>query len=568
MYNILGLNFGHDGAAAVLKDGRLACAISNERLSRKKKASGVTREMIQYVLDAAGLTLDDIDFVAFAGFSYSPDNVVKILDTSGTEVTSNTEWRTRREELIGERMTIESLTEVEGKRFKSVFVNHHMAHAAAAYYTSPFDRSACFTLDGSRGRPEGCSLFAYGEGNKLHYYSCPGVMVGNAYSEFTRKLGLGSGLSKAGTTMALASYGRPVDGALRRWRYYGQSYYRRFRYCQPSDNVFTNLMWSDFSGLPPHTVLAREQSDSQRAMDIAASLEYVFERTILANAVELYARTKDFNGGNLCLSGGSFLNANANTLLKKESHFDRLHLFPGCGDDGTAVGAALYLAHHRLGLPRVSYAPCEYTYTGRTYTTAAPRGERYHARAVAREISQGKIVAFFHGGSEFGPRALGHRSIFADPRNPRMKDILNSRVKHREWFRPFAPIVLSEKAGEWFEIDFESKLMLFIVPILDPRALPAVAHVDGSARLQTVTRDDDPKLYDLIAAFDAITGVPVILNTSLNDNDEPLVETPEEALRFFDSHDVDLLVLEDRVFQKEIVGGSVKLNDSASAPLH
>jgi carbamoyltransferase len=551
VFNILGLNFGHDGTAAVLKDGRLACAISNERISRLKKAAGVTPEMIQYVLDAAGLTLDDIDYVALVDFRYQPGHFLKVLDPDGTEVTSNVTWAARKARLVGARMTLDLLTEVEGRRIKSALVNHHMAHAASTFYTSPFDQAACFTLDASHGQPEHCSLFAYGDGHKLHYHSCPGVMIGNAYSDFTRKLGLGPGLTKAGTTMALASFGRPQELALTRWRHYGQSYYARGNRYQAADNVFTNLMWSDLSGLPPHGTVPVEQSDSQPAMDIAAGIEYIFEQTILQNATELHALTKRYNGDNLCLAGGSFLNSNANMLVKTDSPFARVHLFPGCGDDGTAVGAALYLAHHRLGAPRVSYAPREYMYTGRTYAIADPVGEPYDARAVARALSQGQIVAFFHGGSEFGPRALGHRSLFADPRNPKMKDILNHRVKHREWFRPFAPIVLSEKASAWFDIDFESKLMLFIAPIREPDRLPAVAHVDGSARLQTMTRDDNPKVHALIEAFDAITGVPVILNTSLNDNGEPLVETPQDALRFFEHHDVDMLVLEDRLLRRE-----------------
>ena len=563
MYNILGLNFGHDGAAAILRDGRLVCAISNERLSRQKKASGVTREMIHYVLDAAGLTLDDIDVAAFASFQYRPDPYIKVVGPGGVEVTSNAIWRELRSQFSIQRLTIDTYVELEGRRIKGALVHHHMAHAASAYYTSPFDRAACFTMDASRGRPEDCSLFAYGEGHQLHYHSCPGLMIGNAYCEFTTKLGLGSGLTKAGTTMALASFGAPQPLAVERWRRYGQSYYARRR-CQPSDSVFINHMWADLSGLPPHAMLPPEQNDSRTAMDIAASLEYIFEETIVRHATALHTRTRGYNGDNLCLAGGSFLNSNANMRVRRESPFARVHLFPGCGDDGTAVGAAMYVAHHVLGAPRVSYAPREYMYTGRSYAITEPDGEPYDARAVAQALSEGQIVAFFHGGSEFGPRALGHRSLLADPRHPQMKDILNRRIKHREWFRPFAPIVLEEKAADWFDIDFASKLMLFIAPIREPERLPAVAHVDGSARLQTMAREDNPRVHELISAFDAITGVPVILNTSFNDNGEPLVETPEDALRFFRTHDVDMLVLEDRVFRRR-AAASQTLSEAVGA---
>jgi carbamoyltransferase len=541
MYNILGLNFGHDAAAAVLKNGKLACAISNERISRRKKAAGVTQEMLDYVLDTAELKLQDIQFVAYGAFLPHKDNAVKILDMAGNEYTRPIF------DVTGPDTVIDTIAQIGAQRFQSAFVHHHTAHAASAFYTSPYERAACFTMDASMFRPEACSLFAYGEGHKLHYLMCPGLMIGNAYSNFTDKLGIGNGLFKAGTTMALASYGKPSALALERWEYYGKSFYARDD--QLSDPVFIDHMWSDLAGLPPHAVFTKEQSDSKEAMNIAASMEHVFEQTILKAARELFERTKNYNGGNLCLSGGSFLNSNANMLVRRESPFKNVHLFNGCGDDGTAVGAALYIAHHFANVPRMTYEPREYMYTGRSY--AAPQGGRpYDAREVAKALAEGRIVAHVHGGSEFGPRALGNRSLFADPRNPNMKDILNQRVKHREWFRPFAPIVLSEKARDWFDIDFESKLMLFIAPIRQPDKLPAVAHVDGSARLQTMSRGDNPKVYELIEEFDRITGVPVILNTSLNDNGEPLVETPQDAINFFKKNEVDLLVIEDRMFAR------------------
>lgn len=542
MYNILGLNFGHDGSAALVKNGKLVCAISNERLSRQKKAEGVTREMIQYVLQAGGLALDEIQFVAFSSFFYRPNNYIRVFDAAGREV------REHLLDITGPQTVLDMSALIEGRQFKAVFVHHHMAHAASAYYTSPFDAAACLTLDASRYRPEACSLFAYGDQASLHYLSCPGLMIGNAYSYFTEKLGLGPGLTKAGTTMALASYADPPPLAVERWQYYGRSYYARQD--QGSDDVFMNLMWSDLSGLPPHSSLSREQSDSQEAMATAAGLEYIFEQTILKSACELYQRTKSYNGGNLCLSGGSFLNSITNMLLKRQSPFGNIHLFPACGDDGLAVGAALYILHHFLKVPRVRYEPREIMYLGRSYEIHEQGGQPYDPHTIAKAISEGAIVAFFHGGSEFGPRALGHRSIFADPRSPHMKDTLNQRVKHREWFRPFAPIALSEKAADWFDIDFESKHMLFIAPIRDPDKIPAVAHIDGSARLQTLAREDSPQVYELIEHFDRLTGVPILLNTSLNDNGEPLVETPQDALNFFSTHDVDWLVLENRMFKK------------------
>lgn len=541
MHNILGFNFGHDGSAAVLKNGRLVCAISNERLSRKKKAEGVTAQMVDYVLDAAGLKLSDIDLVGFSSFFYSPGNYIKVFGKTGVECIQNVL------DLNGGVTTAEGSMQIGPQRIKAFFVHHHLCHAASAFYTSPFDVAACFTLDASRFRPEACSLFAYGQGNKVHYLYCPGLMIGNAYADFTEKLGLGLGLLKAGTTMALASFGKPLPAVMDKCEYYGRSWYERT--FQDSDPVFINTMWSEISGLAPHVTLSRQESDSPLARDIAASLQYVFEESILSYTKKLYEQTRSYNGGNLCLSGGSFLNSNTNMRLKLDSPFKNIHLLPACGDDGLAIGSAMYLAHHYYDVPRQQYEPHEYMYLGKRYAVP-PTGEPYDAMTVARELSEGKIVAFFREGSEFGPRALGHRSILADPRNPQMKDILNQRVKRREWFRPFAPVVLSEKANKWFEIDFESKLMLFIAPIRCIEKIPAVSHVDGSARLQTLQRQDNPVLYDLIEKFESITGVPILLNTSLNVNNEPLVETPQDALNFFNNAEVDLLVLEDRVLRK------------------
>src|SRR4051794_20907650 len=208
MVNILGLNFGHDAAAAVVKNGKLVCAVSNERISRRKKAAGVTKEMVEYVLDAAKLKLEEIQFVAYGAFLPHKDNHVKILDLGGNEV------KTPIFDVTGPDTVIDTVAQIGELRFQSAFVHHHTAHAASAFFTSPFERAACFTMDASQFRPEACSLFAYGDGNKLHYLMCPGLMIGNAYSNFTDKLGIGNGLFKAGTTMALASFGQPSPAAL------------------------------------------------------------------------------------------------------------------------------------------------------------------------------------------------------------------------------------------------------------------------------------------------------------------------------------------------------------------
>ncbi len=545
MVNILGLNYGHDGSAAVVRNNRLVCAISNERLSRVKKAVGVSREMVQYVLDGAGLSLRDISCVAFATYLYSPDNYVKLINPNGDEIQSHLF------DLFGDQVFHQGNVQIEGLRIPAVFINHHMTHCASAFYTSDFDHAACLSVDASGRHPEACSLFAYGFGNKMHYFYCPGIMIGNAYSVFTEKLGLGPGLTKAGTLMGLAPYGKPLPVAVERAEEFGRSWYEhKF---QEVENVRIRYLWNQVTRTDPWYVFPREKSDSKEAMDIAASIQHIFEQTMVRAANRLFEETKEFNDGNLCLSGGSFLNSETNMKIARETPFERVHLFPGCGDDGTAVGAALFTAHHLYDQPREKYSMADYSYLGRApmlNTEEAQLGRPLDLDAVARAISDGKIVAWFQGPAEFGPRALGNRSILADPRRADMKDILNSKIKKREWFRPFAPAVLEEKSHDWFDIEFESKLMLFIAGVKRPAEIPAVSHVDNTARLQTVANSDNPRFYALLQAFDRLTGVPVLLNTSLNINNEPLVETTADARRFFDTVPVDMLVLEDRMIER------------------
>lgn len=542
MANILGLQFGHDGAAAIIKDQRLVAAINNERLSRKKKAFGVSSEMISYVLDAANLTLDDIELVAICSYIYQESNYVKILTPKGG---------------VLERSVVDLPTglthqlckiRVGTKELPAILVQHHIAHCASAFFSSSFEQSACLSVDASMNRPEACSLFAYGDKNKLHYLRCPGVMIGNAYSVLTEKLGIGPGLTKSGTTMALASFAEPSSEIQENWSQFAKGFYERE--FQPSDAVFINSMWSRLSSLPPHVSLTNEESDSEHAQEIAANLQFIFEEALLKASEELFTETESFNQGNLCLSGGSFLNSNANMTLRLRSPFKDFHLFPACGDDGTAVGAALFACHDFLGKARQDYSPKDIAYLGRPIPSPKD-GEPYNPQAIAEAISEGKIVAFCHGRSEFGPRALGNRSLLADPRNPEMKDIINQRVKHREWFRPFAPAVLSAYAEEWFEAAFPSPFMLYIASAKKPDEIPAVMHVDNTARLQTVSEEDNPTFYELLSAFHELTGVPILLNTSLNDNGEPLVETPEDARNFFAKGNVDILVLNDKVFFNE-----------------
>jgi len=548
MVAILGLCFGHDGAAALVKDGRLVSAVAKERIDRRKKSGGVTRDLIGYVLEEAGVRFDQLDALAcgefipyFEGSTFLNDpHAITVLDPRGTPVP-----RAARVEGLGSYTALKA--SFDGVVKPLALVDHHLAHCASAFYTSGFERAACLSVDASFGRPEHSSLAALGEGRGIASHSCPGALIGNAYAVFTERLGLGSGLHKAGTLMGLAAYGtvRPVvrerlDHFCRPFTDWGA----------PDVHAYVDSLWTGITGRGPDECLAAAESDGREAMDIAASIQFLFETILVGHARELRARAGDRHGGNLCLSGGSFLNCDTNTRIVRTSGFDRVHLFPACGDDGTAAGAALYVAHALYLEPRRDYEPSEIMYLGRGHEVP-PLGRPLDLGTVARVLAGGGIVALYQGRGEFGPRALGNRSILADPRRSEMRDILNRDIKMREWFRPFAPAVLAERAGEWFALEGESPYMLLLAEVKQPDRIPAATHVDGTARPQTVRRRDNPVFYDLIAAFGEITGVPVLINTSLNVNNEPLVETPDDALRFFRATGVDMLVLGDRMVRRD-----------------
>jgi carbamoyltransferase len=347
-------------------------------------------------------------------------------------------------------------------------------------------------MDCSMGKIEANSLVAYGKGKKLFAEYCPGEMVGVLYGEVTEKLGLGPALHKAGTTMGLSSYGTPFD----------------FDYQSYTDDI-------------------------KHKMNVAASVQNLFENKVLSVLNDI-----DQNSDNLCLSGGSFLNCNANSEVVRKSKFKQFHHFPACGDDGTAVGSALYVSHHILGEARYDYEPQDICYTGRDYPSQTP--DYNH---IARQIADGKIIGWFQGKSEFGPRALGNRSILADPRNFHNRDLINHVVKNREWFRPFAPVVLEECYQDWFDFPIPSPYMLYTAQVKQPEKVPAITHVDGSARFQTVTEKSNKHYYNIIKAFGELTGVPVLLNTSLNGNGQPILETEEDAQEFYKNSKLDMMII-------------------------
>jgi carbamoyltransferase len=464
MANILGLNFGHDGSVCLVKNGKLEFAIATERITKVKKQSGFTEEVIDYFLDSTGISIDDIDCIATNDF---------------------------KQEVFGNQYLVEEFS-IKGKSIKTYIIPHHLSHCASAYYTSPYDEAYCFSMDCSMGKPEANSLVAYGRGKNLKAMYCPAEMVGVLYGEVTERLGLGPALHKAGTTMGLASYGTPFD----------------FDYQSYTDDI-------------------------KHKMNVAASVQDLFEKKVLNVLSEIDNKTD-----NLCLSGGSFLNCNANSKVVMHSKFKNVHHFPACGDDGTSVGSALYVAHHILGESRHDYQQKDLCYTGREYQSQTPDYEY-----IAKQLADGKIIGFFQGRSEFGPRALGNRSILADPRNFHNRELINHVVKNREWFRPFAPVTLEECYQDWFDFPIPSPYMLYTAQVKQPEKIPAVTHVDGSARFQTVTEESNKHYYEIIKAFGKLTGVPVLLNTSLNGNGQPILETEEDAREFYKNSNLDMMVV-------------------------
>lgn len=541
--NILGLHCGvHDGSACIVKDGRLVVAISSERITRNKKRGGVTKEVIEYVLDEADITLDDVDVIALSNYSFNTTGDVLELFDGHNKI----------EELDDEVHYPSDLyfdAKILGIDKKAIVINHHLAHSASAYYTSNFTNAVCFSLDSSGFISRYNSSICIGDGKKLFYKKHTDLMIGSVYSVFTRALGFGEPVFKAGSLMGMAAYGEPSEKLIKRIKLYiHESKAEGFEnHIQNTIKFIDN--WSNeniTSNLTNEYILTGKTNDknvdslsklnSKNIMNLSASIQYLFEKAIMdkiEKEIILYGEK------NICLSGGSFLNCNVNSIIYNSQVFDNIHLFPACGDDGISVGAALYVAHHIYDEDRYDYQNNEISYLGRNQNYIEP-----DYKFIAEQIANNKVIAWFMGRSEFGPRALGNRSILADPRVAHNRDILNFTVKNREWFRPFAPSVLEEKAHEWFSGPMPSPFMLYTQKVLQPNRVPAITHVDGSARIQTVNKNDNLPFYSLIKEFDNLTGVPLILNTSLNGNGTPILETEDDAIDLFESNkNIDILVL-------------------------
>ena len=567
MYN-LGIScYYHDSAAALLQNGHVIAAVEEERFSRKKFDDEFPKMAIEWCLKEAEIKPNQIDSVAFYDkpvlkFERLLDNYIAVAPRglySFLDVIPK--W-------LHKSLWIKNEIKKSLKGFKGeiIFPEHHMSHAAHAFYTSPFEESAILTIDGV-GEWSTTSI-GYAKNNSIKITNdirWP-HSLGMFYSAFTYFLGfkVNEGEYKL---MGLSAYGTPKyydlildnlidvkdDGSIHlNMKYFAFTY----------DKVMTNKKFSELFGISPKT---KDEKTLQIHFDIGASAQKVLEDIILKIINHIYNKTKMKN---LCFGGGVALNGVANYKILKEGPFDNIHIPPSPGDAGSAVGAAqyLYYIYHKNSKDiskNNTQLIQENVYVGPSFSDDEIRNfldsKKIPYKSFDREsllektaqlISDGNIVGWYQGKMEWGPRALGNRSILADPRREDMKDILNRKIKHRESFRPFAPSILEEYASDYFEIDVPSPYMLMVSPVKRPKDIPAVTHVDGTGRLQTVSKESNSLYYDLINEFYKITGVPVIINTSMNVMGEPIVNTPKEAYQMIVKTDMDYIIMGNNLVRK------------------
>jgi|TARA_Y100001949_G_scaffold176318_1_gene188967 carbamoyltransferase len=567
MYN-LGIScYYHDSAAALLKDGHVIAAVEEERFSRKKFDDDFPKNAIEWCIQEAKISPSDIHSVAFYDkpvlkFERLLDNYIAVAPRglySFLDVIPK--W-------LHKRLWIKNDIQKSLKGFNGeiIFPEHHLSHAAYTFYTSNFDESAILTVDGVGEWSTTSIGFAKNNSISLTHDIRWPHSLGLFYSAFTYFLGfqVNEGEYKL---MGLASYGKPKfydeiinnlvdvkdDGSIHlNMKYFAFTY----------DKVMTNDKFSKLFGIEPRK---KDEKAEQIHFDIGASAQKVLEDILLKMANHVYEK---FKIKNLCLGGGVGLNGVANYRILKESQFDNVHIPPSPGDAGSAVGCAqyLYYIHHknqRIIEQDQSKIIQENVYVGPSYSNEEIQkfldSENISYEKLDNEellsktanlINDGNIVGWYQGKMEWGPRALGCRSILADPRKAEMKDILNEKIKHRESFRPFAPSILEEYVSEYFDIDRSSPYMLMVTRGKKPDKIPAVTHVDGTCRLQTVNRNANPIYYDLINEFYKITGVPVVINTSMNVMGEPIVNTPKQAYQMIVKTDMDYLVMGNYLVRK------------------
>ncbi len=570
----LGINAYHgDSSACLIKDGSLITAVEEERFRRIKHWAGFPEKAVKHCLWSAGLGLEDIDYIAInrnpkanlykkvlftlrkrPSFALIKDSLKNALKVKDIKI------------IMSERLGM------KGQKIKAELyhIEHHRAHMASAFFVSPFEGAATLSIDGFGDFVS--TMMGIGEGNKIEVIDQVNFphSLGLFYTALTQYLGF----PKYGDeykVMGLSAYGRPVYleemEEIVRLKQNGRFELNLDYFVHHSEGV--SMLWEE-----SEPILGRAYSDrliekfgperrygepiTEHHQDIAASLQAMYEKAFFHILNYLYERTKIKN---LCLAGGCALNSVANGKIFDNTPFKEVYIQPAANDAGGSLGAAYYLYHQIFGKQRNFIM--DRTYWGPDFSEAEiceklkVKSEKLNnckikkidnedelCKKVAKYIADGKVVGWFQGRMEWGPRALGNRSILVDPRRAEMKDILNARIKRREPFRPFAPSILLEAVGEYFEKDYPDPFMIKVYPIKEDKKkiIPAVTHVDGTGRLQTVSKEENPLYYKLIKEFEKITGVPVVLNTSFNEN-EPIVCTPDEALDCFLRTKMDVLVL-------------------------
>ncbi|MEE3347762.1 MAG: carbamoyltransferase [Nitrospinota bacterium] len=585
--NILGISaFYHDSAACLVRDGEIISAAQEERFTRKKHDASFPKKAVEFCLKQGGIRTSDLDYVGFYDKPFV--KFERILETylgiapKGLRqyLSAMPVWL---KDKLWTRANIRKDLDYKGP---VLFAEHHESHASSAFFPSPFQEAAILTMDGVG--EWATSSIAQGKDNKIellremHFPHSLGLL----YSAFTYYLGfkVNSGEYKV---MGLAPYGQPKYADLILDRLIDLKQDGSFRMdMEYFDYLGGMTMTNDkFASVFGHPARQSETQLTQKEMDIAASLQKVTEEIMIKMARHI----RELTGmKNLCLAGGVALNCVGNGKILKEKIFDRVWVQPAAGDAGGALGVALSIWHQMLGNERLA--------NGKDSMRGAFLGPKFEedeirqfldgqgipykyyddpqlAPAVVEDLQAGKIVGLFQGPMEFGPRALGGRSIIGDPRNSKMQSTMNLKIKCRESFRPFAPAVLAEKVQEWFEIDTESPYMLMVagvredkrIPMTEeqkklfgidllniPRSqIPAITHVDYSARIQTVHAETNPRFYELIREFEKATQCAVLINTSFNVRGEPIVCTPEQAYRCFMRTEMDTLVLENFVLDKK-----------------
>jgi len=556
---VLGIScFYHDSAAALIRDGKVIAAVQEERFDRARYSPTFPLQSVNYCLQEAGITILDVDEVAFYEKMYLKFQRTVVGHLCGFPFTLRNFMDTM-PLWLKDRLAVSYEVEEQLTYKKPVLhVKHHLSHAGAAFLVSPFERAAILTIDGVGEY----ATAAFGVGNgtdievrkELQYPHSIGLL----YSIVTAFLGFRV-FTGEGKVMALAELGEPTymdhfrkvihiaaDGSFR----LDTSYFSYNRGEKMHNRKFEDLFGS------PRTFNAELE---QRHKDIACSLQRTTEEVVIRMARHLHAQTGEKN---LCLAGGVSLNVTANSRIRAETPFDDIFIQPAAGDAGSALGAAAVVYHSVLGQPRTSVMhSCALgpAYSGRKIDVALRNAKATFRKVereelldtVAQRLADGQIVGWFSGRMEYGPRALGNRSILADPSKAGMKDEINARIKNRESFRPFGASILAEEVSSWFDFEGESPFMLLVADVLPEKKsiIPSVLHCNDTSRIQTVTQAHNGAYYDLIAKFFEKTGVPMLLNTSFN-KQEPIVNTPDEAYATFVQTGMDCLVIDDYLVER------------------